>query len=259
MIELEMVGLNRFDKISKIVHFNPIYSKDSESIRTVVKKMIDTSHRKIPILSRNRLVGIVAITDILDAFLRKQSFDEKISSIMVRDVIYCDIEETIGFVLQKFKLSRRGSFPVVKDGGLVGMISERDFVKFFSEVRFGKTVEEIMTKKPFFLTSSVSIFDSLKAIVNTKYRRLPIMEKNKVVGIVTAIDILKYISIEGVSLSRPVESIMVKDVVTIQKEEDISEAIRLMKKRDIGGIIVVDKTYKLEGIITERDILEEIV
>jgi len=58
--------------------------------------------------------------------------------------------DSIEFVLQKIKLSRRGGLPILKKRKLVGMVSERDFVKYFDKVKFGKNVGEIMTKKPFF-------------------------------------------------------------------------------------------------------------
>jgi len=51
---------------------------------------------------------------------------------------------------------------------------------------------------------------------------------------------------------------MRKNIYTVNAEVDISEAIAEMKQKNVGGLLVV-KDKKLEGIITERDILEEIV
>lgn len=259
MIELEKAGLNRFKKITEIAKLDPVCSNYSDSINRVIEKILSTGYRKIPIVSKDEPVGIVAITDILDAFLRKQNFDDSVSSIMVRDVIFCDSNDKMGFVLQKFKLSRRGSFPIVQNKKLIGMVSERDFVKYFTDLEFGVKVEKVMTRKPFFLPASTTVFDCLKSTVNTRYRRLPIVEDKKLVGIVTAIDLLKYITRRGVSLAQSIDSIMIRDVVSISKNKDVSEAIKLMRDKDIGGITVISKAYKLEGIITERDILEEIV
>jgi predicted transcriptional regulator len=57
----------------------------------------------------------------------------------------------------------------------------------------------------------------------------------------------------------PIESLMIDDVYTIKKIEDVSEAIKIFEKSDIGGLPVTDENGFLEGIITERNILEEIV
>jgi CBS domain-containing protein len=199
--------------------------------------------------------------DILDAFLRRQEFSDAVSSIMIRDVIFCEESDSIGFVLQKIKLARRGGLPILKKKKLVGVVSERDFVKYFDKVNFGKSVSEIMTKKPFFIPPSISILDGLKSLVNTHYRRLPVVENKNLEGIVTAIDFLTYIKenkFEFEALDEPINKIMRKEVYTINEEADISEAIAEMKRKNVGGLLVV-KDKKLEGIITERDILEEIV
>lgn len=187
---------------------------------------------------------------------------EKISVIMNRDVIFCNATDPIGLILQKFKFSRRGGFPILSKKRLAGMVSERDFVKYFSNVDFGMKVEELMTRKPFFVKPDITILDCLKSIVNTRYRRLPVVQNHKLIGIETGTDILKYVSeneFSFSSLAKPIESIMIRDVISVAKEKDISDAIKKMKTKDVGGLPVIDDKNNLEGYITERDILEEIV
>jgi len=262
MIRLEDVGIDRNKKIISLSNRDVVFSFSNESIKSVGKKILETGHRRIPIVNRRKeLVGIVTITDLLDAFLRKEDVKEKISDIMVRDVIYCNFDDTIDIVLKKLKFSRRGGFPVVdKKKKVVGLISERDFVWFFDKVRFNKKIKEVMTPKPFFVQNSISIFDCLKIMVNTKYRRLPVLSGDELVGIVTSVDMLRYIIENDFSfdaLDEDLAFVYKTNVYTIEKDLDVVEAIKLMKVKDIGGIIVVDKK-RLEGIITERDVLEEI-
>jgi CBS domain-containing protein len=261
MIELERAGLNREGKITEIANLNPVYAFEKEKIFSLVNLIIERQHRRIPILNRKKeLVGIITTMDILDAYLRREDFNESISSIMIRDIIFCEENDSLGFVLQKFKLSRRGGMPIVKKKKLVGMVSERDFVKYFDKIEFGKRVSEVMTKKPFFISASISILDCLKSIVNSHYRRLPVVENDELVGIVTAIDLLKYIkenNFKFEALDEPLEKIMKTDVYTVDRDADVSEAIIIMKLKDVGGLLVVNNK-NLEGIITERNILEEI-
>jgi CBS domain-containing protein len=262
-IELEKAGLDRFHSVIKIAKPNPAFCKESEKIADAVKKILSTGHRRIPIITRkNEVVGILSLMDILNAFLRRQSMGDKVSTIMSRDVIFCNATDPMGLILQKFKFSRRGGFPILNKKKMVGMVSERDFVKYFSNVDFGIKVEELMTRKPFFVTPNITILDCLKSIANTRYRRLPVVKSSKLIGIETGTDILKYINeneFSFSSLAKPIESIMIKDVISISKEKDVSDAIKKMKTKDIGGLPVVDDKNNLEGFITERDILEEIV
>lgn len=180
---------------------------------------------------------------------------------MVRDVITCNENDTIGFVLQKFKLSRKGGFPVVDSSNkLVGIISERDIVKRFANVKFGVCVKDVMVRKPFVISSKTSILDCARSMVSTHYRRLPVVDKGKLVGLITTIDILQEIrkkELKFDKLNSPVSEIMVTDLITINEDADLSKAIDLMATNNIGGLLVTHNS-KLDGILTERDILEEI-
>lgn len=262
MSKLEDANLNRNSKITSIANLNPTFCYENEKISSAVDKILTTKHRRLPITSKKKiLVGIITITDILDAFLREEDFSKKLSNIMIREPIFCYEDDTIGFVLQKFKLSRRGGFPIVdRKMKLLGMVSERDYVWRFSNVKFGVKVEEVMSKKPIVVSPHISIFDCLRTMVNVRYRRLPVVEKGKLVGIVTSVDTLSYLKnnkFERESLDEELNLIYKTEVFTIDKNEEISTAIKIMKERDVGGLLVVDDS-ELKGILTERDILERI-
>jgi len=263
-IELEISGLNRNSKITTIANLKPIYCKINNTIDEVTEKIVESKHRRIPIISRNRhFEGLLTITDILDAYLRKQNFKEKVESIMVRDVIFCNDTDTIGTVLQKFRFSRRGGFPILDNSkNLVGMVSEKDIVKYFSEIKLNVKAKDIMTKKPFCISQNFSIFDCLKTMVNVRFRRLPVVENGRLIGIVTSFDLLHFIKQHDYNydaLDETLDLVVRKDVYTASPDTDISNIVKIMKDKGVGGILIVSNKFKLEGIITERDILNEIV
>jgi CBS domain-containing protein len=262
-VELELGGLKRNSKIITIANLNPVPCKTSEKIFDAFEKIVSTGHRRLPIISgKNNLEGIITITDLLDVFLRKEDLEETLNTIMIREIITCKEDDTIDFVLKKIKLSKRGTFPIVDvSKKLVGLVSERDFVKYFPNVNFGIKIKDVMTRKPFFISPEISILDCLKTVVNVKYRRLPVVKGKKLIGIVTSTDILKYIKDQNYdfnSLDETLDPLIIKDVFTTSKENDLSDAIKIIKSKDIGGILIVNGQKNLEGIITERDILEEI-
>jgi len=90
--------------------------------------------------------------------------------------------------------------PVVEDGKLVGMVSLIDFMynisgagikddnKVYTELR----VKDIMTQKPFYLTTASTIEDVSKVLVKGYYHAVPIIENEKIVGIVSTADIIQY-------------------------------------------------------------------
>jgi CBS domain-containing protein len=264
-ISLESLNVKRDKEIITIASKNVAFCKENDTISEVVDKIVSTEHRRIPVVSkRGDVVGVLTKSDILDAFLRAEDFGQNVSTIMNRELILCDAHDSIGHTLQKFKISRRGGFPVVERNKLVGMISERDFVSLVSGNNTGIKVKDVMTKKPFVLQPNISIHDCLKTMVNTHYRRLPVVESvanRKLIGIVTSTDLLKYIHDNNYdlgALDEPLDKIIIKNAHITGPEEDLSQAAKAMTSHDVGGLLVVDNTHSLEGIATERDILEEI-
>ncbi len=60
-------------------------------------------------------------------------------------------------------------------------------------------------------------------------------------------------------MSLKVENVMVADVVTVQAEATVREAVELMNKNEIGCLVVIDEEEKPVGIITERDLLKRVL
>jgi CBS domain-containing protein len=56
-----------------------------------------------------------------------------------------------------------------------------------------------------------------------------------------------------------IENVMISDVITIEAEATVRQAVDLMNKHEIGCLIVVDKEEKPIGILTERDLLRRVL
>ena len=96
-------------------------------------------------------------------------------------------------------------------------------------------------------------------------------KEEKLLGFVTASDILKYIgehklfsklfSNEGDDVVNvPIEELMVKDVISVSKYDKLEDVADKMFKDNIRGLTVLDEeTGKLVGIITIRDLLKAMV
>ena len=60
-------------------------------------------------------------------------------------------------------------------------------------------------------------------------------------------------------INKPVRTFMTKSVVTLSDKTKISAAAKLMAERSISCIIIVNKTNKPLGIVTERDIVRRVL
>lgn len=130
-------------------------------------------------------------------------------------------------------------------------------------------VSNRMTANPFTLTSNATVADASETMRTHKFRRLPIVENGKLVGIVTDRDLREVSPSPATTLSifelnyllakMMVKDIMKKDVLTIQASSTIEEAALLMYKNKIGGLVVVDEHDSVVGVITETDIFKTFV
>jgi len=126
-------------------------------------------------------------------------------------------------------------------------------------------VKERMTTKLVTVTKDTDIESAYRIMRKNKIRHLPVVEDEKLVGIVADRDIrqalLPWKSSEKekefyyFSKEVRVSDVMTKDVITISPETDIEDAARLIHDHKFGALPVV-KGKKLVGIITHMDILK---
>jgi CBS domain-containing protein len=264
-IELEKIGINRNENIVSISSLNPIVAFTGEKIYDVCKKMSNNLHRSLPVVDKKlNLKGIVTITDILNLFLGGWDMNLPIENIMSREIVSCEENEKIEYVLKKMKISKRGRLPIVSNNKIVGIISETDFIlasKSF-DVFNDTEIEEVMIKKPLFIPISFSIKEVIRTMVYGKYRRLPIVENGKLVGYVTSTLLFKNLidnSFSNSFINKSISEIMTKDPIVVEKKEKLNNVLQKMKERKISSMLIVDENNKLEGIFTERDFINLLV
>ena len=108
-------------------------------------------------------------------------------------------------------------------------------------------IKDIMGS-PYFTDDNIELSEAAKIMSSNKIPTLIYMEKEKVAGIVTESDLLK-----NFSKNKKIKDIMSENVITIDQDGELEEAILLMQENKIKRLPVLQKD-KLVGIISLSDI-----
>lgn len=128
------------------------------------------------------------------------------------------------------------------------------------------SVSDFMTKNLVVAQPEMKIFDAVDLMKKNNIHRLPVVEGEQVIGLITEGTIQSAMPSKATSLSvyevnyllnkTTVADIMVKDVQTIKPEASLEDGIFKMRQNNIGVLPVVDANATLVGIITNNDIFD---
>jgi len=102
-------------------------------------------------------------------------------------------------VLEALKILEKhdiGAMPVVDGDKLVGILSERDLVRKMAgigKVDFTAPIRDIMITNVYFVETNNSVEECMKLMTTKHIRHLPVVEKQKVVGVISIGDLVKEI------------------------------------------------------------------
>ena len=126
-------------------------------------------------------------------------------------------------------------------------------------------VKDFMTRKVVYISPDTTIAHAADIMRDQKLHGLPVIENDKLVGLVTEGTIAEASPSKATSLSiyemnyllnkTKVKDVMIHDVVTISQYASLEDATYLMLKNKIGILPVVDNE-QVYGIITDRDIFK---
>ena len=125
-----------------------------------------------------------------------------------------------------------------------------------------KKVKEIMTTDVITTTTDIDVVYAFEKLMEHKISALPVVDGDKLIGIITATDVGHNLILDKYELGTRVEEIMIKPVVTVSPEDSIESAIKIMKdgvsSSGILNQLPVVEDEKLVGIISDGDIIQEI-
>jgi CBS domain-containing protein len=118
-----------------------------------------------------------------------------------------------------------------------------------------KKLREVMTPNPSTVSSDSPVTGAAKIMRDEDVGIVPIVEGDRLVGTVTDRDIAIRVIAEGKEpQSTTVREIASTQLVTIDPEQDLDEAARLMAKHQVRRLPVVEEDGRLVGILAQADL-----
>jgi len=122
-----------------------------------------------------------------------------------------------------------------------------------------KHVRDLMTSGPRTVETSTSVVDAARAMKEEDVGSLPIVEGDRLAGVLTDRDITVRVVAEGKDpQSVTVGDIASRDLVTVDPEQGLDEAMRLMAQHQVRRLPVCEEDGRLVGILAQADVAREV-
>ncbi len=188
-----------------------------------------------------------------------------IKEVMAKDVVTIRKDQTVTDALRIMKKHKISRIPAIssKSKELVGIVTEKDIATKISSSKYESVplthirISTIMTSDVITAKPDDSIIQVLKMMVDKHIGGVPILENDDIVGMVTKTDFIKQCKGEPYD-EMQVKDIMTNRVITIEPDQRLVHARRLMIDNDIGRLVVINSGV-IMGIITSKDLAKSVI
>lgn len=174
---------------------------------------------------------------------------------MSKDIISVSPEDNVSKLISLVEKYCFREILVIEKSKLKGVIYSKEISKKGITDPTKEKVNALMRFPPHTLSPEQDVNDAAKLIFKTGLRALPVIENNRVIGIVSMHDIIDFASKTKDFRQTTAESIMSTPEIATQNM-DIGAARVLMRQKNISRIPVVDANKKLIGVVTIFDLLK---
>jgi CBS domain-containing protein len=122
----------------------------------------------------------------------------------------------------------------------------------------GTSVQDLMTSNPKTIESGSPVVEAAKIMRDENVGIVPIVDGDRLVGTITDRDIAVKVVAESKDVrSTTVGQVASRDLVTVDPQQDLDEALRLMAQHQVRRLPVVEEDGRLVGILAQADVARE--
>ncbi len=243
-----------------------------------------TPYRVVVIDEHFRVKGVISGRRILEVLLGRRGEALKIRKGLkgvLREPVNLFLDEarnvftensTIQTVLQYMAENNVGYVIIVNESGIFkGVVDEASILSKLLNKVFNIKTKEIMKHPVVTVSPENTLLEASTLMVDFRVRRVIVVEKDTMVGLLTITDVLNHVLREQKYLelllydkevqeifTEKVKNVMSSNVISINPEKDVGEAVDKIVKNDISCLPVSVKS-KILGVVCRIDLVSEIV
>jgi CBS domain-containing protein len=168
---------------------------------------------------------------------------------MTSDVVHVEIPGNRDDVLKILKRTGISGVPVIKNKKIVGIITRKDLLRKPEETQLGL----LMTAKPLTIAPDADISEAARILVTKKIRRLPVVEDGHLLGLLSVADLVHAIAQK--KIKDEIKDIYTSQTFALWEETPLPVVGRVMEISGVDAIPILDAENRLQGIISERDLI----
>lgn len=180
---------------------------EQDDLADICSCLIDNNFRRVPILRNDNLVAILTRADLIRAnkykFRPVAPHDTSTSHpnflqakhVMTPGLLTVRRNTPVYTAMELIANGNITGLPVIDDSmKLVGVVSEKDLLKTLCDPKAGPgLVQDYMTRDIVSFDFDDSLFEVCHCLINNNFRRVPILDKGRIAGIISRRDIIIYI------------------------------------------------------------------
>ncbi len=168
---------------------------------------------------------------------------------MTSDVVHVEIPGNRDDVLKILKRTGISGVPVLKNKKIVGIITRKDLLRKPEEIQLGL----LMTPKPITIEPDMDVREAARLLVTRHIRRLPVVEDGQLVGLLSVADLMH--ALAKIKIKDEIKDHYTSLTFALWEETPLPVVGRVMEISGVDAIPILDAENRLQGIISERDLI----
>ncbi len=217
------------NQLGMLMNRDPDTVTPRTDLKTATKLMLEKNYRRLPVVSKGNLVGLISIPDILGATLEnnKKVGSKEIIDFVTREITAVWEQTPLPLTYIVMDMAGKNALVLINEGGGVsGMITVSDYIRL-SEVTVEDNISTTFSGQDSTVEWGWTSKDFL--VVTKKLLKLP---------------------------NIPVSEAMTKNIINLSELTTISECVKIIRKEDIDQAPVLSAAGNLIGMIEDRNLLK---